>query len=228
MKPDTIVLVLVHGFRVTPRSWEHWITRYQSHGFRVPAPAYPGFEVEVEALNADDHHGDNLDDAGRALLAGVTAVVTTRAGARRLGGTTLRGLKAGQTTQLQAPDRPPVDVTATPADMARPSAAPSPGRSSDSPSPGPTSTTDHCGSPETRFCTAPYQRRFGVKRLCDILGIARSSFYYWHRIAPPRPVRPVRPPTTAWRPGYARSTRNLTVPTVPRGSPPSYVTRAGR
>src|SRR6201991_172298 len=49
--PDTIVLV--HGFWVTPRSWEHWIERYESKGYRVIAPAYPGFEVEVEALNAD-------------------------------------------------------------------------------------------------------------------------------------------------------------------------------
>jgi pimeloyl-ACP methyl ester carboxylesterase len=45
--------VLVHGFWVTPRSWEHWITHYESKGFRVVAPGYPGFEVEVEALNAD-------------------------------------------------------------------------------------------------------------------------------------------------------------------------------
>jgi pimeloyl-ACP methyl ester carboxylesterase len=49
--PDTIVLV--HGFWVTPRSWEHWITRYEQKGFQVVAPGYPGFEVEVEALNAD-------------------------------------------------------------------------------------------------------------------------------------------------------------------------------
>ena len=49
--PDTIVLV--HGFWVTPRSWEDWIARYQSKGFNVLAPAYPGFDVEVEALNAD-------------------------------------------------------------------------------------------------------------------------------------------------------------------------------
>jgi pimeloyl-ACP methyl ester carboxylesterase len=49
--PDTIVLI--HGFWVTPRSWEHWITHYAQRGFRVFAPAYPGFEVEVEALNAD-------------------------------------------------------------------------------------------------------------------------------------------------------------------------------
>jgi pimeloyl-ACP methyl ester carboxylesterase len=49
--PDTIVLV--HGFWVTPRSWEHWIERYEDTGLRVIAPAYPGLEVEVEALNAD-------------------------------------------------------------------------------------------------------------------------------------------------------------------------------
>ncbi|MEU8383911.1 alpha/beta fold hydrolase, partial [Streptosporangium sp. NPDC048865] len=35
------------------RYWEHWITHYEAKGFRVLAPAYPGFEVEVEALNAD-------------------------------------------------------------------------------------------------------------------------------------------------------------------------------
>ena len=51
MTPDTIVLI--HGFWVTPRSWEDWIERYEARGYRVIAPAYPGFEVEVEALNAD-------------------------------------------------------------------------------------------------------------------------------------------------------------------------------
>ena len=50
-KPDTIVLI--HGFWVTPRSWENWITHYEARHYRVIAPAYPGFEVEVEALNAD-------------------------------------------------------------------------------------------------------------------------------------------------------------------------------
>ncbi|WP_078585371.1 IS3 family transposase [Streptomyces anulatus] len=34
-----------------------------------------------------------------------------------------------------------------------------------------------------------HQRRFGVKRLCDILGIARSTFYYWRRTAPARAAR---------------------------------------
>ena len=49
--PDTIVLI--HGLWVTPRSWEHWIERYEGRGYRVLAPAYPGLEVEVEALNED-------------------------------------------------------------------------------------------------------------------------------------------------------------------------------
>ncbi|MFF8918739.1 IS3 family transposase [Streptomyces sp. NPDC015032] len=34
-----------------------------------------------------------------------------------------------------------------------------------------------------------HQRRFGVKRLSSILGIARSSFYYWRRTAPDRAAR---------------------------------------
>ena len=46
--PDTVVLV--HGLWMTPRSWEHWVEYYEQKGFRVLAPAYPGFEVEVEAL----------------------------------------------------------------------------------------------------------------------------------------------------------------------------------
>jgi len=49
--PDTIVLV--HGFWVTPRSWEKWVERYEGKGYRVLTPTYPGFEVEVEALRED-------------------------------------------------------------------------------------------------------------------------------------------------------------------------------
>jgi len=49
--PQTIVLI--HGFWVTPRSFENWSAHYEAKGHRVLAPAYPGFEVEVEALRAD-------------------------------------------------------------------------------------------------------------------------------------------------------------------------------
>ena len=56
--PDTIVLI--HGFWVTPRSWEHWKKHYEDKGFTVLVPAYPGFEVEVEALNADPSPIENV------------------------------------------------------------------------------------------------------------------------------------------------------------------------
>src|SRR5262249_37464061 len=46
--PDTIVLV--HGLWMTPRSWEKWVPYYESKGYKVLTPAYPGFEIEVEAL----------------------------------------------------------------------------------------------------------------------------------------------------------------------------------
>lgn len=36
---------------------------------------------------------------------------------------------------------------------------------------------------------ADHQRRHGVKRLCIILGIARSSFCYWRRTAADRSAR---------------------------------------
>jgi L-ascorbate metabolism protein UlaG (beta-lactamase superfamily) len=37
-------------------------------------------------LLTHDHHGDNLDPAGRALLPSAGAVITTASGAKRLGG----------------------------------------------------------------------------------------------------------------------------------------------
>jgi L-ascorbate metabolism protein UlaG (beta-lactamase superfamily) len=64
-------------------------------------------------LLTHDHHGDNLDPAGRALLPSAGVVVTTASGARRLGGSA-RGLEPWQTTRLEAPGRPTIEVTATP------------------------------------------------------------------------------------------------------------------
>ena len=56
----TDIVVLIHGLWLTPRSWEHWIHRYEGRGFRALAPAYPGFEVEVEALRADPSRIEKL------------------------------------------------------------------------------------------------------------------------------------------------------------------------
>jgi L-ascorbate metabolism protein UlaG (beta-lactamase superfamily) len=83
---------------------------------KVTGPAVPAADVlPVDAvLLTHDHHADNLDDAGRALLPSAGGVVTTVAGARRLGGDT-RGLRAWGTTELRAPGRPTIEVVATPA-----------------------------------------------------------------------------------------------------------------
>jgi L-ascorbate metabolism protein UlaG (beta-lactamase superfamily) len=64
-------------------------------------------------LLSHDHHGDNLDDAGRALLPKAGAVVTTMPGAGRLGGNA-RGLAEWESTRLEADGRPAIEVTATP------------------------------------------------------------------------------------------------------------------
>ena len=76
-RPDTIVLI--HGFWVTPRSWENFVGHYEAKGFTVHAPAYPGFDVEVEALNADpspiealtvEQILDRLEGAPRGVYSG--------------------------------------------------------------------------------------------------------------------------------------------------------------
>ena len=64
-------------------------------------------------LLTHDHHEDNLDAAGRALLPQADTVVTTVAGAKRLGGET-RGLRAWESTELSKPGSPTIKVTATP------------------------------------------------------------------------------------------------------------------
>ena len=53
-------IVLIHGLWMTPRSWEHWKERYERHGYEVITPAYPGLEVEVEALREDPSPIANL------------------------------------------------------------------------------------------------------------------------------------------------------------------------
>jgi L-ascorbate metabolism protein UlaG (beta-lactamase superfamily) len=64
-------------------------------------------------LLSHDHHDDNLDPAGRALLPSAGTVVTTVSGAKRLGGNA-RGLAPWQVTRLEADGRTPIEITATP------------------------------------------------------------------------------------------------------------------
>ena len=82
---------------------------------KLAGPAVAAGELgQIDAvLLSHDHHDDNLDAAGRALLPAAGTVVTTAAGARRLGGGA-RGLEPWGTTRLEAPGRTPLEVTATP------------------------------------------------------------------------------------------------------------------
>jgi L-ascorbate metabolism protein UlaG (beta-lactamase superfamily) len=82
---------------------------------KLAGPAIPAAEIgRIDAvLLSHDQHEDNLDAAGRALLPSAGAIVTTAAGAKRLGGAA-RGLEPWQSTRLEAPDRPAIEVTATP------------------------------------------------------------------------------------------------------------------
>ena len=82
---------------------------------KTAGPAIPAAELgPIDAvLLTHDHHGDNLDPAGRALLPSAGVVVTTVPGARRLGGGT-RGLAPWGITRIEAEGRPPIEITATP------------------------------------------------------------------------------------------------------------------
>ena len=77
---------------------------------KLAGPAIaPGDLGAIDAvLLTHDHHDDNLDDAGRALLWDAGVVVTTESGARRLGGGA-RGLAPWHSTSLDG-----IDVIATP------------------------------------------------------------------------------------------------------------------
>ncbi len=59
-------------------------------------------KVDVVLLS-HDHHSDNLDRSGREFLSRARQVVTTVAGAERLGGNS-RGLMNWQTMELPAPE----------------------------------------------------------------------------------------------------------------------------
>jgi L-ascorbate metabolism protein UlaG (beta-lactamase superfamily) len=114
------VLIETEGWRILSdptfdppgrRYWFGWGTSSR----KTVGPAVAAGEIgPIDAvLLSHDTHADNLDDAGRALLPAAGTVVTTTAAAGRLGGRA-QGLQPWETTWLEAPGRPAIDVTATP------------------------------------------------------------------------------------------------------------------
>jgi L-ascorbate metabolism protein UlaG (beta-lactamase superfamily) len=83
-----------------------------SHKLTGPAVAATDLGPIDAVLVSHDHHGDNLDAAGRALLPAAGVVLTTTAGGGRLGGPA-RGLQPWATTLLEAPGRLTIQITAT-------------------------------------------------------------------------------------------------------------------
>jgi L-ascorbate metabolism protein UlaG (beta-lactamase superfamily) len=82
---------------------------------KTSGPAIAASDVgSIDAvLLTHEHHADNLDEAGRALLPTAGVVVTTRTGALRIG-RNARGLAPWGTTRLEDPYRSPIEITATP------------------------------------------------------------------------------------------------------------------
>jgi len=99
---------------------------FDAAGTEYPTPLYTLRKSEGPAISADllgridavllshDHHYDNLDHAGRRLLAGAARVLTTEAGAERLGGRAA-GLAHWQAVEIPGPDGRVVRVTGAPA-----------------------------------------------------------------------------------------------------------------
>jgi len=112
-------LIAVDGWRLLtdptfdpPGQTYHFGWGTGSRKLTGPAIAAADLPPIDAVLLTHDHHGDNLDLAGRALLPSAAVVVTTVSGAKRLGGGA-RGLKPWATTRLEAPGRPTIEITAT-------------------------------------------------------------------------------------------------------------------
>ncbi|TDC80096.1 MBL fold metallo-hydrolase [Streptomyces hainanensis] len=81
----------------------------------APAAITPAELDRVDVvLLSHDEHDDNLDTAGRALLADVPLILTTPGGAVRLGGTA-RPLKDWESVELCCPEAGTITVTGVPA-----------------------------------------------------------------------------------------------------------------
>ena len=114
------VLLEVEGWRLlTDPTFDppggHYRFGWGTASDKLAGPAVAAAEIgPIDAvLLSHDHHDDNLDAEGRKLLGTAGRVVTTVAGARRLGGGAV-GLGEYDTTTLEAPGKPTITVTGTP------------------------------------------------------------------------------------------------------------------
>ncbi|GAA0724323.1 MBL fold metallo-hydrolase [Dokdonella soli] len=113
-------LIEIAGLRILtdptfdPPGGEYQAAAYSLFKTQDPAITRASVGHVDVVLLSHDHHFDNLDTSGRAMLSDVATVLTTQAGAERLGAPT-RGLVPWQTHELALPDGGTLRITATPA-----------------------------------------------------------------------------------------------------------------
>lgn len=114
------VLLEVDGWRILSDPTFDPPGRTYKFGWGTSSKKQTGPSMSVDdvgpvdvVLISHDHHGDNLDDAGRAMLPSAGDIVTTTAAAGRLGLPT-HGLDAWESVRLEADGKPALTVTATP------------------------------------------------------------------------------------------------------------------
>lgn len=96
-----------------PAGTDYPTPAYTLHKTTGPALAPERVLPLAGVLLSHDHHFDNLDHLGRALLPRVAAVYTTVAGADRLGGNAI-GMTPWQRIECAVPGGPALALTATP------------------------------------------------------------------------------------------------------------------
>jgi L-ascorbate metabolism protein UlaG (beta-lactamase superfamily) len=117
-------LIEVGGWRIltdptfdAPGRWYYFGWGTSSRKLTGPGVPADSLGTIDAVLLSHDHHADNLDTDGRALLPASGTVITTASGARRLtaaGLAGVRGLEPWAVTELAAPGRPTIEITATP------------------------------------------------------------------------------------------------------------------
>jgi L-ascorbate metabolism protein UlaG (beta-lactamase superfamily) len=113
-------LIEIDGFRLlTDPTFDASGTSYQLPHVKLEKLTGPALSAEavgrVDAvLLSHDQHSDNLDNSGKDFLKDVPRVLTTSAGAKRLGGHA-EGLAPWAVTELKGKDGSALTVTATPA-----------------------------------------------------------------------------------------------------------------
>jgi L-ascorbate metabolism protein UlaG (beta-lactamase superfamily) len=113
------LLIEIAGFRILTDPTFDSPQIYRSGAMsreKFNAPSIPADSLlPIQAvLLSHDHHGDNLDKAGRAFLPKADSVISTVGAAQRLGANT-KGLAPWSSTTLTLPDDRALTITATPA-----------------------------------------------------------------------------------------------------------------